>query len=59
MTVHTRTRQVGATHYYLGRPATFWLNVMASRPTTRKPPCDPDLVVEQPRRAARAASEAK
>ena len=59
MTVQTRTRQIGATRYYLGRPAAFWLNAMASRPTTRKPPCNPALVAERPRRAAQAASGAK
>jgi hypothetical protein len=59
MTVHTRTRQIGATRYYLGRPAAFWLNAMASRPATRKPPCDPAPVAERPQRAAQAASAAE
>jgi hypothetical protein len=31
MTIHTRTRQIGATPYYLGRPAAFWLTVLAPR----------------------------
>jgi hypothetical protein len=59
MTVPTRTRQIGATGYYLGRPAAFWLTVLAPRSTAHKSPCDPALVAERPRRAARAASAAK
>jgi hypothetical protein len=52
MTMHTRTRQIGATHYYLGRPATFWLTKLAPRLTTCKSQCDPALVAERPQRAA-------
>ena len=56
MTMHIRVRQVGATRYYLGRPASFWLTVLAPRPATHKSRCDPALVAE---RAAQAASAAK
>ena len=59
MTMHTRVRQVGATRYYLGRPASFWLTVLAPRPATHKSRCDPALVAERPQRAAQAASAAK
>ena len=59
MTAHTRTRQTGVTHYYLGRSATFWLNALAPRPKTAKPPCDPALITDLPRRPAQAASAAQ
>jgi len=59
MTMHIRVRQVGATRYYLGRPASFWLTVLAPRPATHKSRCDPALVAERPQRAAQAASAAK
>jgi hypothetical protein len=59
MTVRTRSRQIGVTRYYLGRPASFWLNVLAPRPARHQPSCGPAPVAEGPRRAAQVASAAK
>ena len=38
MTVCTRTRQAGATGYYLGRPAAFWRAVLAPRSAVARAP---------------------
>ena len=57
MNAHPRTRQTGATGYYLGRPAAFWRTALAPRSAAQKSPCDRALVAGAP--AARAASAAK
>jgi len=40
MTVRTRTRQVSAPAYYLGRPASLWIGVTSSPRRRRNAPDD-------------------
>ena len=45
MTVYTR--RAGATGYYLGRPAAFWLTVLAPRSAAHEPPRGTGLAAER------------
>jgi len=45
MTVYTR--KAGATGYYLGRSAAFWLTVLAPRPAAHQPPRGTGLAAER------------